>query len=370
MILATLHRLRIWLELHFPERHIYVRTHGEMRGVVLTPARQMAGAAVVGGLAVWTGISMVAMLLAMAADPSGLQERHARAYERLMIDSRQQMARERVPVMGSADPVDALASVIERRHEALVKLYASVTCKAASTTVTAQAAPIGGHGLATQRLRAVQADQDRLVAAVDAASQPCADRIRESIRVAGLDPKSMTPAATAPIVPSAKSGAQPFAERVHHAFIDIEAQRLLAEALSALPFAHPTDTTELSSGFGPRRDPITGETGYHPGLDFPAARMTPVFSTAPGVVSFAGVRQGYGNIVEIDHGHGLTTRFAHLAAFYVRVGDRVGLHQRLGGIGSTGHSTGPHLHYEVLVDGRPQNPERFLKAGDYVHQAG
>jgi murein DD-endopeptidase MepM/ murein hydrolase activator NlpD len=74
-------------------------------------------------------------------------------------------------------------------------------------------------------------------------------------------------------------------------------------------------------------------------------------------------------VVEIDHGHGLKTRFAHLAAIWVSVGQRVAIGEKLGGIGSTGRSTGPHLHYEVWVDGRPQNPERFLEAGQYVQQA-
>ena len=95
----------------------------------------------------------------------------------------------------------------------------------------------------------------------------------------------------------------------------------------------------------------------------------PVYATAPGVVSFTGVRSGYGNVIEIDHGNGLKTRFAHLRTISVAVGQRVAIGTRIGGIGSTGRSTGPHLHYEVWVNGRAQNPLRFLRAGDYVQQA-
>ena len=98
--------------------------------------------------------------------------------------------------------------------------------------------------------------------------------------------------------------------------------------------------------------------------------MNPVTATGPGVVAFTGVRSGYGNTVEIDHGGGLKTRYGHLAAITVRVGDHVGIGQRIGGMGSTGRSTGTHLHYEVWLNGRPMNPERFLKAGAYVQQAG
>ena len=97
--------------------------------------------------------------------------------------------------------------------------------------------------------------------------------------------------------------------------------------------------------------------------------MTPIHATAPGVVSFTGVRSGYGNTVELDHGRGFKTRYAHLAAISVSVGQHVAVGQRLGGMGSTGRSTGTHLHYEVWLNGRAMNPDRFLKAGDYVQQA-
>ena len=96
--------------------------------------------------------------------------------------------------------------------------------------------------------------------------------------------------------------------------------------------------------------------------------MTPITATAPGVISFTGVRSGYGNTIEIDHGNGFKTRYAHLAAISVGVGQHIGVGQRIGGMGSTGRSTGTHLHYEVWVNGRAQNPLRFVKAGDYVQQ--
>jgi murein DD-endopeptidase MepM/ murein hydrolase activator NlpD len=87
------------------------------------------------------------------------------------------------------------------------------------------------------------------------------------------------------------------------------------------------------------------------------------------VISFTGVRSGYGNTIEIDHGSGFKTRYAHLQGISVSVGQRVGVGQRIGAMGSTGRSTGPHLHYEIWVAGRPQNPNRYLKAGEYVQQA-
>jgi murein DD-endopeptidase MepM/ murein hydrolase activator NlpD len=98
--------------------------------------------------------------------------------------------------------------------------------------------------------------------------------------------------------------------------------------------------------------------------------MTPITATGPGVVSFTGVRSGYGNTVEVDHGGGLKTRYGHLAVIAVHTGEHVTVGERLGGMGSTGRSTGTHLHYEVWLNGRPMNPERYLKAGAYVREAG
>ncbi|MEI9963586.1 MAG: M23 family metallopeptidase [Caulobacteraceae bacterium] len=142
----------------------------------------------------------------------------------------------------------------------------------------------------------------------------------------------------------------------------------LSDAASKVPFAKPTVGTNRSSGFGVRFDPFTGRPAFHSGLDFAGGMMTPIYATAPGVISFTGVRSGYGNTIEIDHGGGFKTRYAHLEGIAVSVGQRVAVGQRIGAMGSTGRSTGPHLHYEVWVDGRPQNPDRFLRAGDYVQQ--
>ena len=135
-----------------------------------------------------------------------------------------------------------------------------------------------------------------------------------------------------------------------------------------LPSGMPVASGYIASGYGERSDPINGHQAIHLGLDFDAPIGTPVLAVAEGVVSFVGVKPGYGNVVEIDHGRGLKTRYAHLSSIAVRPGQRVGIGQRIAGMGSTGRSTGTHLHYEVWVNGRAQNPGRFLKAGQYVLQ--
>ena len=116
----------------------------------------------------------------------------------------------------------------------------------------------------------------------------------------------------------------------------------------------------LSSSFGSRRHPVTGRPDFHYGVDIAGIPGTPVVATADGTVAVAGRRGNYGLVVVIDHGYGLRTLYAHLSRIHVRPGQQVTKGQRIGSMGSTGLSTGPHLHYEVHVRGRPVNPMNFL----------
>jgi murein DD-endopeptidase MepM/ murein hydrolase activator NlpD len=120
---------------------------------------------------------------------------------------------------------------------------------------------------------------------------------------------------------------------------------------------------ELSSGFGVRTDPFLGRPAMHTGLDFRASTGEPARATANGKVVKAGWHGGYGRMVEIDHGNGLTTRYGHLSAIRVKIGESVRIGQTIGDVGSTGRSTGPHLHYETRIDGDAVDPQRFLRAG-------
>jgi murein DD-endopeptidase MepM/ murein hydrolase activator NlpD len=123
------------------------------------------------------------------------------------------------------------------------------------------------------------------------------------------------------------------------------------------------DRYRLTSGFGVRRDPFTGRGAVHEGLDFGGPDNARALATAPGRVVEAGASGAYGIMVEIDHGMGIRTRYAHLKKTLVRPGDRVTFHEPVGIMGSTGRSTGEHLHYEIRNDGRPLDPAKFLEAG-------
>ena len=129
-----------------------------------------------------------------------------------------------------------------------------------------------------------------------------------------------------------------------------------------LPTLLPVVDGWYSSNFGFRIDPFTGLNSYHEGVDFPAEPGTPIVAAASGKVIAAGYHPQYGKIVEIDHGNGLLSRYAHASQIHVREGDLVMRGQRVAAVGSTGRSTGPHLHFEVRLNGVPQNPARFLQA--------
>ena len=122
----------------------------------------------------------------------------------------------------------------------------------------------------------------------------------------------------------------------------------------------------ITSGFGYRRDPFNGRAALHSGIDFKGAMGSPIFAAAEGRVTFAGRKGGYGNAVEVTHSNGLLTRYAHLSRIDVRPGQMVAAGATLGGLGSTGRSTGPHLHFEVRINDRAVNPRPFLEAAPNV----
>ncbi len=140
----------------------------------------------------------------------------------------------------------------------------------------------------------------------------------------------------------------------------------LRRALTALPLETPLAEFGILSPFGVRRDPFNGHAAMHYGMDLSAPSRTAILATAPGTVVTAGWQGDYGNLVEIDHGFGIRTRYAHLSRVDVKLGDAVGARARLGLVGTTGRSTGPHLHYEVMFEGDNLDPMRFIEAKRFV----
>ena len=142
----------------------------------------------------------------------------------------------------------------------------------------------------------------------------------------------------------------------------------LQELMHRLPLQPPLDFYSVSSHYGKRRDPINRRWAMHYGTDMTSRRRAPIYATAAGTVTFAGYKGRYGRLVVIAHGQGLQTKYGHLHKILVKKGQKVEYRHKIGLLGNTGRSTGPHLHYELHVNGRPRNPWKFIKAGRYVHQ--
>ncbi len=159
------------------------------------------------------------------------------------------------------------------------------------------------------------------------------------------------------------AGADP---RFAELFVNWQRVEQLEDAMASLPSFVPARTYTLTSGFGFRYDPFHGRGAQHAGLDMAGAHGEPIHSAAAGQVVRAERYGAYGNTVDIDHGRGILTRYAHLASIKVSVGDRVEMGERIAAMGSTGRSTGTHLHYEVRIDGQPVNPRPFIESSSYL----
>ena len=146
----------------------------------------------------------------------------------------------------------------------------------------------------------------------------------------------------------------------------VDSLRVRHALLQATPSIFPTRGLVTSGFTRSRMHPILHRARPHEGLDIVAPRGTPIHSSANGVVTFAGRNSGYGNVVEISHGYGMKTRYAHMSTIDVRPGQRVQRGEQIGRVGNTGLSVSPHLHYEVLVNGQPQNPALYILADEII----
>jgi murein DD-endopeptidase MepM/ murein hydrolase activator NlpD len=173
------------------------------------------------------------------------------------------------------------------------------------------------------------------------------------------------------IDPASTDGANSkFFQYANRAAAAVDELSAVEAVVNRLPLSSPlTVSRRMTDGFGIRRDPINGRHASHYGIDFAAPWASPVMATGAGVVKYAGFRGEYGRLVEIDHGNGFITRYAHLSRIVVQTGQKINLHDKVGELGSSGRSTGPHVHYELRYKNRPLNPRRFIEAGRYVFES-
>ena len=221
-------------------------------------------------------------------------------------------------------------------------------------------------------LERMEREQIQAVAQIGAAARRQISRLKQAITETGLSPDSLSPprgkAIGGPLVAlKADPNGSPFERELSRMSSDYVAASRLTQIVSTLPLRRPlAGRMEITSGYGPRIDPFMGRMALHAGLDIREEPGTPVRATAGGKVVSAGWSGGYGNMVEIEHENDLATRYGHLSMITVAEGQYVSPGTILGRVGSTGRSTGPHLHYEVRIDGEAVDPVRFLRASDKV----
>ena len=207
------------------------------------------------------------------------------------------------------------------------------------------------------------------LAFVDKATDAANARLKDTqtlVRSLGLDPDRLVAQSSfgtgGPYIP-VTDDAEPRFKDLYLSWKKLEA---LETAMAAVPAFMPVRNFNYSSGFGVRYDPFNGNQAMHAGLDMSGAMGEPIYASASGTVVTAGRANGYGNLIELDHGHGLATRYGHLSYIGVYNGQRIKQGELIGRMGSTGRSTGTHLHFEVRIDGRAVNPRPYLNASTYM----
>jgi murein DD-endopeptidase MepM/ murein hydrolase activator NlpD len=216
-----------------------------------------------------------------------------------------------------------------------------------------------------QSLRSIESDQLTRISTLADNAYKSADAITQALEAAGLPVDSDFGKGDSdvggPLIPVDSS--MMFDSKVKELDEALDALDHLKKEARQLPLTNPAPGHSVTSPFGVRTDPILGTAALHSGMDFRAPIGMAAKVTAPGTVTKAGWNGGYGRMVEVDHGNGLSTRYGHLSQINVKVGEIVKIGQVIGEVGSTGRSTGPHLHYETRIDGEAVDPQKFLRAG-------
>ena len=353
-------RLRSW----FPEREFFMRSQGQVRFIKISSRVQKAAAgAVAAALLAWGG-SMGAMAWARyseASDRASLANREAR-----VASSEERLQAYRSNIREVRDDLQRRQDFLEDMVSSLpqdVKTPAAVSDssgEAAQTVTKVGAALPEARGLAEIEARQLVL-AERLTRFADAR----AARAAAALRKLGLDPNAMLGRSRTGVggplqrfATAAGGGMDPRFERLG---LSLARMNALMQGLEGVPQVLPASLAAISSGFGYRHDPFTGGAAMHSGLDFRGPIGAPIHAAAKGTVSFVGQKSGYGNTVEVSHGNGLVTRYAHMSRFAAKPGQRVPAGAVIGAIGNTGRSTGPHLHFEVRHHDRALNPRLFLE---------
>lgn len=358
-------RLATW----FPDREFFMRSEGQVRFIRISSRLQIfCAAAVSAALIFWiaTMASMGVLQYLAQADRLALLEREAK-----VTSAENRVSAYRHDIDSVADDLIRRQKFIEEMVEGLPEdVRDGETVSDSSGEAARTISKVSNSLPEAAALARIEASQLSFVERLTRFADRRSERAAQAIRKLGLDPQRMLASTRAaqggPLELLATGNDGSIDPRFERLGLSLARMTALERGLDGIPQVLPASLKMISSGFGYRRDPFTGAGAMHSGLDFRGPRGAPIYAAARGSVSFAGVRSGYGKVIEIKHGNGLMTRYAHMSAFRARVGQKVDAGDVIGAIGSTGRSTGPHLHFEVRINDRAVNPRPFLEAAPHV----
>ncbi|MEZ5955143.1 MAG: peptidoglycan DD-metalloendopeptidase family protein [Hyphomonas sp.] len=393
----------------FPERQIYHRSGGTVRYISVSPWQQAMFAAGITALAGWTVFATGSYVLGGGGGMSGNpDDRELAKYERWVQELRAKDALSRSLLEERTDAFQKETADWEERQKALEELYkqlkgdddlevSSLKGDGAGLLVrssideadsrqsrdayimTAQFDTAGMRG----SVKALKLGQERILDEAEQLATERAELARGVLALTSVGSDRITAGAEmgGPFISMATATAgqdglkglsaedASFYSRLFQTQARVAEMAYYEDIVSSLPLGRPVGVPyRLTSNYGVRVDPFNKRPGWHNGIDMAAYHRAPIVAAGPGVVTYAGARAGYGRLVEIDHGHGFKSRYGHLNAVTVNKGDTVEVGDLVGKMGTTGRSTGDHLHFEVWFNGKPYDPVKFLKAGRHVHE--
>ncbi len=355
-------RLAEW----FVDREFFMRANGQVRFLKISAAIQRR---IAWGIAAIVGI-WLAITLGMAVNQVSI------SFERMALSSKEakiQSAEERV-----ANYRDSIADVtkdLEKRQTMLESLSERYFDEAPALPAKAETDKtvdkVSANIPEAAGLAQIEARQIRFAETMTGLAIKRAQRAEVQIRKFGLNPETLLSGSEegmgGPFIPffgkAEKDVSDPRFTRLADALARMNS---MERALAGIPTSMPAAIMLMSSGFGYRHDPFSGAGAMHSGLDFKGPIGTPILAAASGVITHASTMAGYGNCIEITHANGLVTRYAHLSGYTVSLGQKVNRGVQIARMGSTGRSTGSHLHFEVRLQGQAINPLKFLEANPDV----
>ena len=392
---------RAFILRNFPERQIYLRSGGEVSYFVLRTRTQVAAAAGVIFISLWCLFTMFNLIWGANpfASPSQKIKLKEAEYERLLEDVQAKYANAQLQLEQQQQTFEQATRSFEEKHAAIAQF-------SNNTAVSNDLPQIGYNDYATGKilisatvrdiedrrprkdfqkvaaltldgtlgspLQSIDENQNNILRTAEDETLNEIEHLRAIIDSTELNINTVlglgdlgTGGPLMNVGPV--SGDMDSEARITNIKARAYEAKLLQDAVDSMPLGHPVDADFYrTSSFGIRRDPFTKRPAMHEAVDFASHRMAPIVATADGVVTFSGRKGSYGRMIEIDHGHGFVTRYAHLEKTFVKRGQEVKRGEKLGGMGSTGRSTSTHLHYEVRFQGRVYNPDTFLRAGRHV----